>query len=122
MPVVDAHFSLPPQEQQRFTRAGLPWALSSLQPVNLHFSAIGQTVAQVQINQTLVRHTSLIRHCFEMLHQVFWTLHPNSFQAAGNALRWIPTPLYILPLVVNTDRAFAQALDGLTCLNGGMLA
>jgi hypothetical protein len=30
--------------------------------------------------------------------------------------------LYILPLVVNTDRTFAQALDGLTCLIGGMLA
>ena len=37
--------------------------LSSMWPVDLHFPAIGKTVAQVQINQTLIGDTGFIGHC-----------------------------------------------------------
>ena len=44
---------------------------TSLRPIDLHFSAMGQTVAQVQVDETLIRYTYLIGHTLEILHNVF---------------------------------------------------
>ena len=39
--------------------------LVSCGPIDLHFSAVGKTVAQVKVNEALIRHTCLIGHAFE---------------------------------------------------------
>jgi hypothetical protein len=45
--------------------------LNGFGPIDLNFSTIRKAVAQVQINEALIRHADLIGHTFEILHNVF---------------------------------------------------
>ena len=51
----------------RFSGCG---RLRRLRPVDLHLSAIGKTVAQLQVNQALVGDASFLGHAIEVVHHI----------------------------------------------------
>ena len=56
---------------------------SSFGPVDLHLPAVGQTVAQVQVDEALVRHTGLVSHPFDLLHNVLRQPHRDGLLQLG---------------------------------------
>jgi hypothetical protein len=46
-------------------------SLTQLRPVDLYFAVIGQAVAQIQVDQALIRNPCVLCHAFEIDDDVF---------------------------------------------------
>ena len=45
-------------------------ALDSLWPLDLDFSIVGKTVAQIEVDKTLIRNAGFLSHALEVLHNI----------------------------------------------------
>ena len=77
-----------------------------LGPFDLHFAAIGKTVAQVQVNEALIRHTCLIGHALKILHNVFRKPHRDGV-------------LKIERVGVSRDLSLARSYSAFMCVHPG---
>lgn len=64
----------PTELRQRLRQTGALILLllsSSLRPFDLHFATVGKTVAQVQVNKTLIRNPRIMSRVLEAFHHIF---------------------------------------------------
>ena len=60
----------------RAMRCAACWAslwsveLDSLWPLDLDFSIVGKTVAQIEVDKTLIRNAGFLSHALEVLHNI----------------------------------------------------
>ena len=52
-------------------------------PVDLHFPIIGKTVAQVQVNETLIWNAGFVGHSLEIIHNILLKAHRHRLLQLG---------------------------------------
>jgi hypothetical protein len=61
--------------------------LHRFRPLDLDFAVVGQTVAQVQVDEALVGDACFFGHAFEIRHDIFGQAHGDGFFEFGSV--WV---------------------------------